>query len=428
MKKFNIVTIFPEMFESVFSFGVVSKAIGNGLIDVNPVNIRDYTKDKHRVTDDYQYGGGHGLVMKPEPVCEAVDDIKQKGKTHVILMDPRGTTFTQAKAEELAEYDNVTFVCGRYEGVDERIRDLVIDEEISIGDYVLTGGELAAVTIIDAIARLVPGVLGDEMSPIEESFSSGMLEYPHYTRPAEYRGLKVPDVLMSGHHGEIDKWRMGQSVKMTLQNRPDLLKDKALSREEELCLDKLKLENSLKPNVYMALMHYPMYDKQQDVVATSITNMDLHDISRSCRTFGVLNYYVVTPIDAQREIAGRVLKHWQEGYGGDYNANRKEAFGRTVLKSSLLEVMAEIEKEHGVRPDLVGTTAKKVKANISFTELKEVSYQKPVLILFGTGWGMTESLFDLADFILEPIEGAGDFNHLSVRSAVAIMLDRFTNA
>ncbi len=428
MKTFNILTIFPDMFDSLLSFGVVSKAIESGIIQINSVNIRDYAKDKHRVTDDYQYGGGQGLVMKPEPICEAVFDIKEKTDTRVILLDPRGKTFNQAKAEELADYDNLTFICGRYEGVDERIRELVVDEEISLGDFILTGGELAALTIVDSVARLIPGVLGDELSPVEESFSSGLLEYPHYTRPAEYRGLKVPDVLTSGHHGKIDRWRLEQSIKITLQNRPDLLKNKTLTEDEVDILQEFQITpEKNKSKLYVGLLHYPMYDKQKDVVATSITNMDLHDISRSCRTFGVINYYVVTPLDAQRDIAHRVLNHWQEGYGSTYNPNRKEAFDNTLIRSSLLEVIDEIEKEQGEKPVLIGTTAKKVKATIDFDELKELSYDKPVLMLFGTGWGMTSNLFELMDYVLGPIEGAGDFNHLSVRSAVAIMLDRFVN-
>lgn len=425
---FNVLTIFPEMVNSAFSYGVLSKAIEKNIISVNAVNVRDYAEDKHKMTDDYQYGGGQGLVMKPEPVCKAVNDIKKHKETRVILLDPRGQKLNQAKVESLLEYDDITIICGRYEGIDERIRDLVVDEEISIGDYVLSGGEFAAFCLVDAIARLIPGVLGDEMSPVEESFSTGLLEYPHYTRPAEYEGLKVPEVLMSGHHAEIEKWRRKESLKITLQNRPDLLKSACLDEKDNEILKELWAESKKEPKIYVALIHYPMLDKQKNVVATSITNMDLHDISRSCRTFGVKKYYIVTPLEAQMEIAERVLNHWTEGYGSTYNTNRKEAFEDTVIKSSLLEVIDEIEKEHGVKPDLVATTAKKVKANINFKELKNVSYEMPVLIMFGTGWGMTEDLFNMAKYVLEPIEGPTEFNHLSVRSAVAIMLDRFNNA
>ncbi len=425
---FNVLTIFPEMVDSAFSYGVLSRAIANNIISVNAINIRDYAEDKHKMTDDYQYGGGQGLVMKPEPVCKAVFDIKKKKETKVILLDPRGKKFNQDKAESLLNYDDITIICGRYEGVDERIRTLVVDEEISIGDYVLSGGEFAAFCLIDAIARLIPGVLGDEMSPVDESFTTGLLEYPHYTRPAEYEGLKVPGVLTSGHHAEIEKWRRTESLKITLQNRPDLLKNALLSDTDKMILKDLSAKLNDDVKVYVALIHYPMRDKQGDVVATSITNMDLHDISRSCRTFGVLKYYIVTPLEAQMEIAGKVLNHWTEGYGSSYNSNRKKAFENTEIKTSLLEVIDEIERFHGSKPKLVATTAKKVKANTNFEDLKEISKKEPVLIMFGTGWGMTDDLFNMADFVLEPIEGPTNFNHLSVRSAVAIMLDRFNNA
>jgi tRNA (guanine37-N1)-methyltransferase len=416
------------MINSAFSYGVLSRAIQQNIISINSVNIRDYAEDKHKMTDDYQYGGGQGLVMKPEPVCKAVFDIKNKCQTHVILLDPRGKKFDQAKAESLLQYNNITIICGRYEGIDERIRTLVVDEEISIGDFVLSGGEFASFCLVDAVARLIPGVLGDEMSPVDESFSTGLLEYPHYTRPAEYEGLKVPEVLTSGHHGEIEKWRKKESLKITLQHRPDLLSKINLNSDEKKLLNEIRIESEMNTNIYVALIHYPMLDKQKNIVATSITNMDLHDISRSCKTFGIAKYFIVTPLEAQKEIAERVLNHWTEGYGSTYNSNRKEAFKDTVIKSSLLEVINEIEKTHGKKPKLVATTAKKVKSNIDFDELKKISYKEPVLIMFGTGWGMTEDLFNMATYVLKPIEGPTDFNHLSVRSAVAIMLDRFHNS
>jgi len=408
------------MFKDPFSLGVLSKAIETGFFDVNPVDVREYTTDKHSTTDDYQYGGGQGLVMKVEPIHRAVQDIKEKqGDTRVILMDPRGKRFTQEDAERLKEYDSLTFVCGRYEGVDERVVDLVVDESLSLGDFVLTGGEFASMVMIDSVARLLPGVLGDENSPLEESHQSGLLEHPHYSRPAEYEGLKVPDVLLSGHHGEIEKWRRQRSLAITKTHRPDMLRRAELEPE-----DKEYLKNLGGKKLYVALMHYPMKDKEKINVATSITNMDLHDISRSCTTYDVKKYFVVTPLEAQRGIAQRVIDHWQKGYGATYNVNRKQAFGGTVLSDSLLEVLSEIEKEEGEKPVIIATTARESRANIDFKEVAELSGDKPCLIIFGTGWGFTEDIFKMSDRVLKPIEGAGNFNHLSVRSAVAIILDR----
>lgn len=409
------------MFSIPFSLGVLSRGVDSGFFAVNPVDIRSYTTDKHRITDDYQYGGGQGLVMKPEPIFNAVKDIKQKeGDTHVILMDPRGKKFTQKDAERLSEYDSLTFICGRYEGVDERVVDLVVDESLSLGDFVLTGGEFASMVMIDSIARLLPGVLGDENSHLDDSHSSGMLEFPHYTRPYEFEGLKVPDILLSGHHGEIEKWRRKRSIEITAKNRPDMLKNADLTEDDKKVLDTC----TAKKKIYVALLHYPMKDKEKVNVATSITNMDLHDISRSCTTYDVRKYFVVTPLKAQREIAGRVIEHWLKGYGATYNVNRKQAFENTNLAEGLLDVIAEIEKLEGERPVIVATTARDSRANIGFEETARLSEEKPILIIFGTGWGFTEDVFKMSDRVLKPIKGAGKFNHLSVRSAVAIILDR----
>ena len=428
MKTYNVLTIFPEMIESVFKQGVISKAIDKGIVSINSVNIRDYAEGRHLVTDDYQYGGGAGLVMKVEPIYEAVSALKEKSDTFVVLLDPRGKKFDQKAAEHMASnYDNITFICGRYEGVDERVRELVVDMELSLGDFILTGGEFAAITVIDSIARLVPGVLGDEASADEESFTTGMLEYPHYTRPVEYKGLSVPEVLMNGNHSEIEKWRMEKAIEITRKNRPDLLNIKELDIEtrKKICAEQKRgLSKKLKLNV--ALMHYPMKDKQGDTVATAITNLDLHDISRSCRTYSVENYYVVTPIAAQREIASRVINHWMDGFGSTYNPNRMEAFSHTMLMDSLSEAVLDIEKRHKKRPLIVATTARPDRATITAKHLGVISEEQPVLIIFGTGWGFVDEVLETADYILEPIEGVGEFNHLSVRSAVAILLDRIT--
>ncbi len=428
MKTYNVLTIFPEMIESVFKQGVISKAVEKGIVSINPVNIRDYAEGRHLITDDYQYGGGAGLLMKPEPICEAVAALKEKSNTFVVLLDPRGKKFNQKMAEDFAaDYDNITFICGRYEGVDERVRELVVDMELSLGDFILTGGEFAAVTVIDSIARLVPGVLGDDTSADEESFTTGMLEYPHYTRPVEYKGLRVPEVLMQGNHAEIEKWRKEKSLEITQKHRPDLLDIKQLSTavRKQICAEQKRgLSKKLKLNV--ALMHYPMRDKQGDTVATAITNLDLHDISRSCRTYSVENYYVITPIIAQREIASRVINHWMDGFGSTYNPNRMEAFSHTQLMDSLSEAVLDIERRHKKKPIIAATTARPERATITARHLGVISEEQPVLLIFGTGWGFADEVLETADYIVEPIEGVGEFNHLSVRSAVAILLDRIT--
>ncbi len=220
--RFEILTIFPDYF-GVLSQSLIGKAIAGGILDVNVTNIRDYSKDKHSKTDDYPYGGGAGMVMTPDPVVSAIEAVDPEHKLKRIYLSPKGVQLKQNVVESLAKEEGLLLLCGDYEGIDERIIDLCIDEEISIGDYVLTGGELPALVLINAVARYVDGVLGSGESTNEESFSNGLLEYPQYTRPAEYRGLKVPEVLQSGNHAEIAKWRREQSLKITRERRPDLL-------------------------------------------------------------------------------------------------------------------------------------------------------------------------------------------------------------
>ena len=232
---FDVLTLFPLMFDSPLSASILKRAIEAGLIEVNVHDIRDFAKGKHKQADDRPYGGGSGMVMMPQPIADALKAIPDAGeheKRRVILLSPQGRTFDQAYAEELAEFDRLVFICGHYEGIDERIRDLYVDEELSIGDYVLTGGELGAMVVIDAVSRLMPGVVGDPGSLIEESFSDGLLEYPQYTRPEVFEGRRVPEVLLSGHHENIRRWRKSQRIKRTALRRPDLLADEQFTREE----------------------------------------------------------------------------------------------------------------------------------------------------------------------------------------------------
>ncbi len=220
--KVDVLTLFPEMFVGPLDASIVQRARTGGILDLRIHNLRDYTHDRHKTVDDRPFGGGPGMVLKPEPIFEAVEKLRDE-RTRVILMTPAGRPFSQQIARELATEESLLLVCGSYEGFDERIRESLADDEISIGDYVLTNGALPAMVLIDAVTRLLPGALGDDESSTEESFSGKMLEYPHYTRPAEFRGMKVPEMLLSGNHAEIAKWRALQGQKRTLQSRPDLL-------------------------------------------------------------------------------------------------------------------------------------------------------------------------------------------------------------
>ncbi len=274
--RFEILTIFPEMLRGFFDFGVVSRGKKLGLLEIGVHDLREFTQDRHRTVDDRPFGGGEGMVLKPEPIAEALESIgigpvgsEGRSGTSVVLLSAQGRPFTQAAARELAQLKRVVFVCGRYEGVDERVNTLYCDREISIGDYVLSGGELAAAVVLDATARLLPGVLGNEASSEFESFGAGdasittdvdgvprsqhgaggLLDYPHYTRPAEFRGMAVPEVLLGGDHAAVRKWRREQQLRKTLQNRPDLLDAAELSAGDRRVLERLRSAASVEESM-----------------------------------------------------------------------------------------------------------------------------------------------------------------------------------
>lgn len=244
--RIDILSLFPDMFQATLGQSIVGRAQEDGFLDIQVTDFRQYTTDKHRHVDDAPFGGGAGMLLQAQPIYDALAAIEEATaptypRGRVILMDPAGRRFDQDYARELAGEEHLTFICGHYEGYDERIRHLVTDEA-SLGDYVLTGGELAAMVMIDATARFVPGVLGNMASPMGDSFANGLLEYPQYTRPADFRGMKVPEVLTSGNHEKIRQWRLKQSLKRTLERRPDLLKDAHLTREAAIMLQDLKLD------------------------------------------------------------------------------------------------------------------------------------------------------------------------------------------
>jgi tRNA (guanine37-N1)-methyltransferase len=245
MMQIDILTLFPEMFSGVFGQSILQKAAEKSAVNYNVVNFREFADNKHSTVDDYPYGGGAGMVLKPQPIFDAVASLREKANSknpRVILLCPQGGRYEQRKAEELAKEDHLIFICGHYEGYDERIREHVVTDEISIGDYVLTGGELGAMVVVDSVVRLLPEVLGNQESHMKDSFSTGLLEHPHYTRPADFRGMKVPDVLISGNHKFIEEWRNKEALRRTLLRRPDLLEKIELTNEQEKWLKEVKKE------------------------------------------------------------------------------------------------------------------------------------------------------------------------------------------
>lgn len=242
--KIDILTLFPEMFDSPFNYSLIKRAIDAGHVEINPLSFRKYGVGKHAMVDDTPYGGGAGMLLKPEPIFEAIDKLNTENPDtpkRIVLMDPAGKPFDQAMAEDFSKEEHLVFICGHYEGYDERIRTLVTDE-VSLGDYVLTGGELAAMVMIDATVRLIPGVVGNVESIQEDSHSTGLLEHPHYTRPASYRGMDVPEVLLNGNHGLIDEWRNKESLRRTFKRRPDMLENLELSDNEKSWLKEFEEE------------------------------------------------------------------------------------------------------------------------------------------------------------------------------------------
>ncbi|MCY3826823.1 MAG: tRNA (guanosine(37)-N1)-methyltransferase TrmD [Candidatus Dadabacteria bacterium] len=425
--KFDIVTIFPGFFDSVFSFGVISRAVENKAVEINVHDLRTYSAEKHGKTDDTPYGGGSGMLMTPGPIGNAIGRIREKGlRSAVILTTPKGEEFDDRKAQELCGFEQLIILCGRYEGVDDRVSELYVDMKISTGKYINSGGEYACSLIVDAVSRYLPGVLGNTESLSSESLTNGLLEYPQYTKPRTYRGKKVPELLLSGDHEKIRKWRRQESIKSTFIHNPASLDDAQLSKEEDAFLKELKVGSSPDFRVYIALVHYPAYNNRLEVVSTAFKSIDAHDISRDATTYGVKKFYLINPVEEQRRLAGRLVDHWIEGEGRSFNETKSKAFGIITIMSTIEEAVEQIEEIEGEKPKIVVTDARFSDDMTGYGVLREKIFEntEPFLILFGTGWGLTLETIKAADYVLKPISGYSEFNHLSVRSAAAIVLDR----
>ena len=425
--KFDIVTIFPGFFDSVFSFGVISRAVESKALEINVHDLRTYSADKHGKTDDTPYGGGSGMLMTPGPIGNAIGRIREKGvRSAVILTTPKGEEFDDRKAQELCGFEQLIILCGRYEGVDDRVSELYVDMKISTGKYINSGGEYACSLIVDAVSRYLPGVLGNTESLASESLTNGLLQYPQYTKPRTYKGKKVPELLLSGDHEKIRKWRRQESIKSTFIHNPDSLDDARLSKEEDAFLKELKTGDSPGFRVYVALVHYPAYNSRLEVVSTAFKSIDAHDISRDATTYGVKKLYLVNPVEEQRRLAGRLVDHWTEGEGRNFNETKSKAFGIISIMSTVEEAVGQIEEIEGEKPKIVVTDARFSDDMTGYRTLREKIFEntEPFLILFGTGWGLTLETIKAADYVLKPISGYSEFNHLSVRSAAAVVLDR----
>ena len=433
--RFTVVTLFPELFDSPLAASLLGKARAAGLLAVDFVNPRDVTSDRHRTVDDTPYGGGHGMVMKPEPLVAAIESVTPSAgqAPHRVLLTPAGRPLDQRRVRELAARPHLVLVCGRYEGVDDRVSQLSIDEEISVGDFVVSGGELPALCLIDAVSRLVPGVLGELGSTVEESFSDGAtLEYPQYTRPPVFRDRAVPEILLGGHHERVRSWRRREALRRTAVRRPDLLRASKLSPDDLKLVegDPVVLPAS---RTHLVLAHHPVHDRTGAVVTSSVTNLDVHDIARSVATYGLARFLPVTPIEVQREKIRTIIDTWQreadEARG--FEGHRSQALAPVQPMASIEEVIADLAAA-GPRPLVVVTSARRhefpgappILDAPQLLAALAAAPDRPVILLFGTGHGLTDEVISKSDWALAPIEGQGPWNHLSVRSAVAVVLDR----
>ncbi len=417
---FTVLTIFPEFFDSFLSCGLMAKAVEAGVVSVDRVNPRDFATDRHHTVDDRPYGGGPGMVMGLPTLVSALRSLERPGRR--LMLSPAGRPLTQRFAAELAGEEALTLLCGRYEGIDARLFDLFDITPVSVGDFVLSGGESAAACLMEAVSRLAPGFMGKEASAEEESFSAGLLEYPHYTRPEVFEGLAVPPELLSGNHAAIAAWRRERSLETTLARRPDLFDAATITREEAARLRRLPRARAGR-NMHLGLVHGPVVLKDGKVGTVSLTNLDVHDIARVSRTYGLGGFEVVSPLRDQLALAARIVGHWREGPGLAANPDRTEALSLVRLHEGLDAALDAVAADHGRRPALVATSAKGP-ATLSFAAARELIGSRPTLVVLGTGHGLADAVLERADGILPPLRPFSDYNHLSVRAAAGILTDR----
>lgn len=443
--KISILTLFPNLYSQFLQTSLIKTAIEKNHLEVNLINLLDLCQPKSRV-DTQTVGPGPGMILKPEIIERGLKLIcEQFGPGFKIFFSPKGQLLDQVFLNSLAKkinsepqaepnsetskasesksknFDHIILVCSRYEGIDHRVESKLSDLMLSVGDYVLMGGDIPAQIFLEGLVRLLPGVLGNEESAVTESFQSPFLDHPEYGLPVEWQGQKVPEVLQSGHHEKIKQYRELESAKLTVQNRFDWLRAHPEAKAAS------GLAKKVIPNHYVALMHTQV-ETGQGVGTTSVTSIDLHDISRSSATYGVKNFFVVTPLKDQKHIVGTFLDFWKSDAGINYNRSRFDAVKHLILADHLTEVMQKIEAQEGKKPLLMATSAKRSdhKGAVSFWDQGTVWKQnRPVLIILGTGRGLEDKLVKNCDFLLDPIEGMSDYNHLSVRSAAGIILDRW---
>jgi tRNA (guanine37-N1)-methyltransferase len=423
----SIASVFPELYEPFLNTSLIKRAQENGIISINTMSFFRMVAPKERI-DAPTFGPGAGMVIKPTVVQKAIDTLEEaQGKALKVFFSPHGKKLTQPLLKKITkkaqEKGHIILVPARYEGMDARVEETYADEIISVGDFVLMGGDIPAMMLLEGMLRLVPGIVGKEESVEQDSFSGPWVDYPAYTEPVEWQGMRVPDIVRSGNHAAIESWRLQQAVERTVKHHFSWLRLWHLTPEQK----KVALPHI--PSHYVALMHSDvLIGPERHIGTTSVTSIDIHDIARSSATYAIEKFFIVTPLKDQQKIVNHFLSFWQEGMGVEYNKNRHEALDRVKLEPTLDAVIADITAATGKAPLLIVTSARPIegKKSISFYDQTLVWQEnRPVLLLFGTGRGLADTIVQRADYVLNPINGLSPFNHLSVRSAVGIILDRW---
>src|SRR4030095_6296305 len=423
----SILTVFDQLYEPFVHTSLVGRAQEKGIVHIDVQSFFAYVQPKERI-DAPTYGPGAGMLIRPDVVQKAIEDKEAlHGKAFKIFFSPQGEKIDQRVFETISARaqacGHLMVIPARYEGMDARVEAEYADMILSVGDFVLMGGDIPAMMLIEGVLRLIPQVVGKTESVCRESFNGPFVDFPSYTEPLEWKGMRVPDVVRSGNHGAIEQWRNERAVTKTVYQHFSWLRSQELSH-----YDKQLAQRSIPPH-YVALMHSDVLivqERKQGV--TSVTSIDIHDIARSSKTYGIMEFFIVTPLLDQQKIVQTMLDFWKKGVGFEYNRCRYDAIQLVQLSDSLNAVVRTIEEKEGKKPLIVATSAQLTDAQdvVSFYDQKKVwAGDRPVLILFGTGQGLSPSVIERCDYLLLPINGFSEFNHLSVRSAVAIVLDRW---
>jgi len=423
----SILTVFEQLYEPFVHTSLVGRAQEKGIVHIDVQPFFAYVKPKERI-DAPTFGPGVGMLLRPDVVQKAIEDKEARyGKAFKVFFSPRGQKIDQRVLSTIAdraqECNHLMIIPARYEGMDARVEEEYADMVLSAGDFVIMGGDIPAMMLIEGVLRLLPQVVGKEESVQQDSFIGPFVDFPSYTEPVEWKGVRVPDIIRSGNHGAIEKWRHEQAVRATVKEHFSWLRSQSLTDQDK------KVAQSFIPSHYVALMHSDvLVGDEKKLGYTSVTSIDIHDIARSSKTYGVTDFFIVTPLVDQQKVVQKMLDFWKKGIGFEYNRCRYDAIQIVQLIDSLDAVIKQIEEKEGKKPLVVATSAQLINTErtVSFFDQKKVwKDDQPVLLLFGTGQGLSPEIIGRCDFTLLPVQGFSQFNHLSVRSAVAIVLDRW---